>query len=41
VTEDGIMENAITLVFFRNGKWYNQKTLQPENTITRECNNLT
>jgi hypothetical protein len=27
VTEDGITENAITLVFFRTGKWHNQKTL--------------
>jgi hypothetical protein len=34
VTEDDITENAITLVFSRTGKSYNQKMIYPENTIT-------
>jgi hypothetical protein len=40
VTEDDITENAVTLVFSRTGKSYNQKTLYPEDDISGKRYNL-
>jgi hypothetical protein len=38
--DDDITENAITLVFSRTGKSFNQKVLEPEDNITGKRYNL-